>query len=112
QSRVFAGETIGRYSDRTISAAISVDRESASLIAFTLKPSPFERTQALADARPLAGAEVPEGAQGLVQIEIALLGPGNERYTQRVDVQGLCFDHPADAEPHIAGDTIRLHRES
>lgn len=96
---------IGRFSDRTVVAAVTVDRDSAGLIAFTLKERPFTRPLEVPQARAYrTGAPV--------QMEVVLAGPGGQSYTQRIDVRMLCFDHPGDAEPHIAGDTIRVHRES
>lgn len=93
---------IGHYSDGTISIAVSIDRDGAELIAFTRKERPFER--ALEDAPPLPGETA--------AIHVALLGPGDARYTRRIPIEGLCFEHDAKTPAHVEGDTIRLHRES
>jgi len=103
-ARLVAGPTgaIGHYSEGTISVAVSVDRDGAELIAYTRKARPFERP--LADEAPLPGERE--------ALEVALLGPGDARYTRRVPIEGICFEHDATAPAHVEGDTIRLHRET
>lgn len=101
-----ASTTVGDYSPRTLVAAIIVDRDGARLGSFTVKDRPFTRELFV---------PVPKGREAgatSVQLEVALLGPDARRYTQRIVTEGLCLDHPAEADPHIAGDTIALHRES
>ena len=97
--------SLERYSQRTLAVGILVDRDNAELVAFTVKERPFDRTRGLAEPRASSGAEG-------VQLEVVLLGPREGRYTQRIDLRGLCLDHPAETEPHIEGDTIKLHRET
>src|SRR5262249_13292010 len=97
-----AATAIGRYSDRTIVAAVEVDRDGAALIAYTRKDRPFER--ALAEEAPLPGERA--------ALIVALLGPGDARYTRRLPIEGICFDDDAKTPAHVEGDTIRLHRES
>src|SRR5262249_3695449 len=93
---------IGHYSEGTISVAVSLDRDSVDLIAYTKKARPFER--ALADAAPLPGEQA--------AIDVTLLGPGDARYSRRIPIEGICFEHDAQTPAHVEGDTIRLHRES
>src|SRR5262245_20086470 len=93
---------IGRYSAGTISVAVSIDRDGAELIAYTKKDRPFER--ALDSPAPLRGERA--------AIDVALLGPGEARYTRRFPIEGICFEHGASEPAHVEGDTIRLHRES
>jgi hypothetical protein len=97
-----AAGKIGHYSEGTISVAVSVDRERAEIIAYTRKARPFER--ALEAGAPLAGERD--------ALDVALLGPGDARYTRRIPIEGICFEHDANAPAHVEGDTIRLHRES
>src|SRR5262245_4049293 len=97
-----APAAIGHYSEGTIVAAVSVDRDGASLIAYTRKARPFER--AVAEEFRLPGERE--------ALEVALLGPGDARYTRRIPIEGVCFEHAADTPPHVEGATIRLHRES
>jgi hypothetical protein len=94
--------TIGHYSDGTIAVAVSIDRDGAKLIAYTKKARPFER--ALVDMAPLPG--------GRTALDVTLLGPGDARYTRRLPIEGICFEHDALTPAHVEGDTIRLHRES
>lgn len=90
---------------RTISIALQADREDGRVLAFTLKERLFV---------PPADVPLPRRhAKGeTVQIEVALLGPGGSRFTRRVDVPGLCFDHDPGFPIEIEGDTFRLHRET
>lgn len=94
----------GRFSARTLSLAIEIDRDAAHIVAYTLKARPFVRPLATPPPRPHR-----EGQP--VQIEITLLGALGERYTQRLDAGRLCFLHGPDAPPHVLGDTILLHRD-
>ncbi len=93
------------YSERTVTLSVEVDRDGARLLAYTLKGRPFVRASSAAEPKTLKEGEA-------VQLEIALIGPSDQRFTQRVEVPGLCLTHPALTEPHVEGDTIRMHRES
>ncbi|MFN7974120.1 MAG: putative Ig domain-containing protein [Acidobacteriota bacterium] len=95
---------LARYGDRTISVALQVDRERAELVAYTVKDRPFEQALQVAAPRP-------SGDRG-VQVEVALVGPGGVRLTERRDVAGLCFEHGAGEPAHVEGDRVRVHRES
>jgi hypothetical protein len=90
-------------SSRTLVVAIEVDRGGARLIGFTVKERRF-----------VAREEVPleAGAQDKTRIDVALLSPAGTRFTQHVAVFGLCLAHDPDTPAEVAGDTIRLHRES
>jgi hypothetical protein len=92
-------------SDRTIRVGLLVDAASARLLAYTVKPHPFF------EPPPPPGTAV-AGEGGPARIEITLSGDGPGRFTRSVDAPGLCLDHPADTPPHVAGDTIRLHRDA
>ena len=98
------GSTQGRFSDRTLVLALTVDRNGGRLAAYTLKNRPFV-------APPAPEARVSQGP-GPAQVEVVLVGSAGARYTRRVDVPGICLEHPPDAAPHIAGDTIRIHRDT
>lgn len=100
-----AGELADPSAPRTLVLALQVDREGGQLVAFTSKEQAFL-------APPAADATKPYAKSDLAQLEIVLLGPNGLRHTRRVTVAGLCLDHAPDAAPEIAGDTIRLHRES
>lgn len=100
-----AGQDIGEYSERTVVAGIQIDRDSARLIAFTLKPRPFERAQ---KSSPAAAA----GNAVVAQLEVRLHGPEGRSVNLPVEVPGLCLEHPADTPPHFEGDTVRHHREA
>ena len=90
---------------RTLVIAIEVDRDGTRLIGFTSKARAF--------AVPEDGAPRKPDTQGSqAQFEVALLGPGGARYTQPLAVRGLCLAHAPETPPEVAGDTIRLHRES
>jgi hypothetical protein len=100
-----SGPRLARYSDRTLTLGIEIERDAARLISYTLKDHPFTRAAALAE---------PEGYREghPVQTEIVLRGPGGSRFTSRVDAGHLCFKHGPEAEPHIEGDRILMHRDS
>ncbi len=95
----------GWFSDRTLVVGLEVDRDEARVLAYTVKPRPHVR--AIQPDEPRV-----HDASGTVQLEVVLRGPQGLRYTRRVDAGPLCFVHDADAEPHIAGDTIVMHRDS
>jgi|GEM_PF-3492012 len=103
--RDLQGERYGTYSERTIVVALTVDREQARLISFTLKDRPFVRS--LAADRPGI-----MGQGSAAQLEFALVGAPGLRYTQLLDFSGICLEHGPDDPPHIQGDTIRVHRDS
>lgn len=95
----------GRYSDRTMTVALDVDRNSARVIAYALKDRPFSYAETLPAGTLRSGGDA-------VEFEVALLGPDDRRFTRTVEVRGLCLDHDTGADSHVAGDTIRLHRET
>jgi hypothetical protein len=99
------GARAGMFSRRTLSLALELDRDGSRLLAYTLKDRPFIKSLSLS---------APRGREGgrLTQLEVALIGPRNERLTQRFEVGPLCLLDSALAEPHVEGDTITLHRES
>ena len=99
------GERLGEFSERTLSLGIFVDRHGASLIAYTLKDRPYR-----APLEPIAPRAY--DSEAWLQVEIALLGPDGRRHTRRLPAGPICFDHDPDAEPHVAGDTIRPHGDS
>jgi len=98
-------DAVGRFSNRTVSVAIEVDRDGARVLAYALKARPFdspleiEPPRAYVDGRP-------------IQLEVVLIGAADSRHTRRLDVNGLCLAHAPADEPHVSGDTILLHRES
>jgi hypothetical protein len=92
-------------SERTLVVGIEVDRDESRLVAYTLKSRPYRAPEHEAEPRAHDDAES-------AQIEVSLLGPGGARHTRRVDAGPLCLVHSGDTEPHIAGDTIRLHRDA
>jgi len=100
-----AGAQLGLYSERTLSVALEIDREKVRLVTFAVKDRAFRRSVDLPEPRTIDAGHAP-------QIEVVLLGPGELTYTQRIQPRGICLLHQPDAEPHIAGDTIRLHRET
>jgi hypothetical protein len=93
-------------SERTISVALELDRDGARLLGFAIKNRPYDRAED--PAFLVQDARGPETAQ----IEIALIGDDGGRFTRRLEMRGLCLDHGPESDPHIEGDTIRLHRES
>ncbi|MBT8208355.1 MAG: M64 family metallopeptidase, partial [Acidimicrobiia bacterium] len=98
-------EAIGTWSDRTLQVAIEVDRDGARVVAYTLKDRPYRRTleprspESYRDAHP-------------VQVEVALTDGAGARHLRRVGAGPLCFEHGPLDEPHVAGDTVRSHRDS
>jgi hypothetical protein len=96
------GGPMGHYSETTITAAIEVDRDGATLVAYARKARPYERG--------IDAAFATHGEDAV--LDVALLGPKDARYSLRIPVQGICFDHDASTPAHVEGDTIRLHRES
>ncbi|MBI1952065.1 MAG: hypothetical protein HYS34_11970, partial [Acidobacteria bacterium] len=99
------GRTFGRFSERTVVLVLGVDSEQGRLVAYTLKDRPFVAPLSPDAPRTFRGLDV-------AQIEVVLLGPSGLRHTQRIDVPGICLEHPPDAAPHIQGDTIRVHRDT
>jgi hypothetical protein len=85
-------------SGRTLSVALVVNRDGASLAAYTVKDRPYVEVASANFDRP--------------SLEVVLHGPGGATVVHRQEIAGLCLDHPRDAEPHVAGDTIQLHEES
>jgi len=100
-----SGELRGEYSNRTLNVVVEIDRDGARVLSFTVKERPFVRPVDLPAPRTIEQDRDP-------QIEMVLQGPAGLRYTQRVPVRGICLLHPPGAAPHVAGDTIRLHRET
>ena len=99
------GDLRGRYSNRTLTVAVQVDRDGARVVAYTVKERPF-----LHPLNPPAIRTI--GQDRDPQIEVVLIGPGSVQHTQRRQLRGLCLLHPPGVEPHIAGDTIQLHRDT
>jgi hypothetical protein len=99
------GPRVARYSEQTLSVGIRIDRDSAEVLAFTVKPRPFERS------RPLEEPRAYEQGQP-VQVEVVLSGPDGKQFTRRVDVGPMCLSHGRYAEPHIEGDRILVHEEA
>lgn len=96
---------VDHHSERTVVVGLEVDRDGARVVAFTVKDRPFEQPLELPAIRPYR-----DGTS--LQVEIVLHGPADLTFTRRVDAGWLCLDHHGDAEPHIEGDRIRLHRDS
>jgi hypothetical protein len=48
----------------------------------------------------------------MAQLEVVVRAAGDRSFTQRLDFGPICLEHPADAPPHVAGDTITVHRDS
>jgi hypothetical protein len=92
-------------SERTLGVGIEVDRHGARVLSFTMKPRPFFDSAEPPGVRTVGGAAP-------VQVEVKLRGASGPALTRRLDLPGLCLEHGPGAEPHIEGDTIRLHRES
>jgi hypothetical protein len=99
------GPKMARYSDRVLTLGIEIDRGGARLISYTVKERPFTRALTLDEPRSYRAGHP-------VQAEIVLRGPQGAEFTARIDVGHLCFSHGPDAEPHIEGDTILMHRDS
>jgi hypothetical protein len=93
------------FSERTLVVGLEIDRGGAGVLSYTLKQRPY--LNSLGTDAPRAHEE---GAT--VQLEVVLHGPAGLRHTRQVDGGTLCLLHDGDAEPHIAGDTIRMHRDS
>jgi hypothetical protein len=99
-----SGRTSDVLSPRTLRLAVVVDRDGARLLDSRLEDRPFLQAPEPAATGPSDPAGVP--------LEIVLLGPGGERRAQRRTVRGLCLEHGPEAPPHVAGDTVRLHRDA
>jgi hypothetical protein len=96
---------LGRYSERSLSLAIEVDRDRARVIAYTLKARPY--------IRPLdLPAPLPSTDRGSQSIEVVLTGPAGLSHTQRLEVGPLCFEHPSGTPPHVQGDRITVHQDT
>jgi len=99
------GEARGVFAERTLVVGIEIDRDVATLLAYTLKQRPYLRTLGIDPPRA-------HDAAVDVQLEVVLRDADGTRHTRRVVTGPLCLTHDGDAEPHVAGDTIRLHRDS
>ena len=96
---------LGRYSQRSLSLAIQVDRDGARVLAYTLQARPY--------IRPIGiSAPLPSSDRGSQPIEVALLGPSGLSHTLRFEVGPLCFEHPAGTPPHVQGDRITVHQDT
>jgi hypothetical protein len=93
-----------RLSDRTVTVALDVSRERASVLSFTAKKRPFIRQPAA------VGAQAADG-DGQSRLEVVLLGPDGARMVQHVELHGLCLQHGVDVLPHTVGDTTVVHRD-
>jgi hypothetical protein len=100
-----SGPHVNVFSDRTLVLGIEIERDAASLLSYTVRPRPYARTRAMDE--PLA-----HDRGRTVQLEIVLWGPDGLRHMRRIDAGPLCLTHGGHAAPHIAGDTIRVHRDS
>ncbi|MDH3784978.1 MAG: M64 family metallopeptidase, partial [Acidobacteriota bacterium] len=100
-----ASEALGRYSDRTLVVGIEIDRDEARILGYTVKPRAFVRT---AQTEPVRSYE----ERNEVQIEVSLVSDDGTRYTRRVGAGMVCLSHGPYDEPHVEGDTIRMHRDS
>jgi hypothetical protein len=98
------GPRIARYSERTLSVAVRINRDSAEVTAFTVKARPFELTEPVAEPRPYELGRP-------VQVEVVLRGPADTRLTRRVEVGPMCLSHHPEDAPHIEGDRILVHEE-
>ena len=94
-----------RLSARSVKAGFEVDRDTARLIALAVEDRPYLEPSAAPKARAIT-------RDGAVQIEVVLRGQGKATLTRRFDLGPICFDHGGDADPHVSGDTIVVHRES
>jgi hypothetical protein len=102
------GEAISRYSARTVSVGLQVDRDGISLVAYTVKNRPFDAPASQPQPRAFV-----EGRPVQLEVELSSTnGTIGERYTRRLSVGPLCLTHGPDAEPHVLGDTILRHRDS
>jgi hypothetical protein len=95
-----APETISR---RTLVLALEIDRDGSRLLAYTVKDRPFRRPPE--DAGPDSG-------DGRTTVDLAVRGPGAPGFGRRVTVGPICLLHGPEAEPHVEGDRILLHRDS
>ncbi|HKQ61984.1 MAG TPA: M64 family metallopeptidase [Candidatus Polarisedimenticolaceae bacterium] len=91
-------------SPRTLVVGVELDRDAMRLVGYTVKPRPFLDPPA---EEPRAWSDAPSA-----RIEVTLSGPVGQRYVRSVEIAGLCLDHGPLEPPHVAGDTIRLHRET
>lgn len=98
-----AGKT-GIYSDRTLVLALDVDSEGCSLVFFTAKDRPF--------SAPLEIGAPRSSSEKATQLEIVLYGPSGETFTKRVPLRGICLLHSAGTDPHVEGDTTKVHRDT
>lgn len=92
-----------RYSERTLVVGIEVDRESARVLHYAVKPRPYITTTS--DPK-----RAPAGRGPRVELEVVLRGPGATIHTRRVEVPFLCLDHGREVAGHEEGDTYRPHR--
>ncbi len=99
-----SGPVRATYSTRSLSLALEIDRHQARLVRYTVKRRPFRRLEQAGDPK----AADPGDSQ---ELEVTLLGPDGRRLSERVDLSALCLAHDPEAEPHVEGDTIRLHRD-
>lgn len=100
-----SGPKLARFSERTLALALEIDRHSARVVSYTIKPRPYVGPPAPFEPRSYSQA-------GKIQLEVVLRGPAGLEHTRRIDVGPLCFDHGPTAEPHVAGDTVLLHRDT
>ena len=94
----------GIYSERTLVLALDVHSEGCSLVFFTAKDRPF--------SAPLEAAGPVSSSEKATQLEVVLFGPSGETFTKRVPLRGVCLLHPAGTDPHVEGDTTRVHRDT
>ena len=103
--RLVGGDTIGRFSEQTLTAAVLIGRNRLEVLGTRVMPRPFERRL------PVDSATVMPPSRA-AHLQLVLLGADGQYFTQPLDVPGLCLDHDEDTGAHVEGDTIRLHVES
>lgn len=98
------GEALGHWSAQTFGVAFEIDRQGARIVAYGIRPLPFVRSGSVEPVRSSQGGSVP-------QVELRLHGSRSGSFVHRLEVPGLCLEHGPQTDPHIEGDTVRLHRE-
>lgn len=95
----------GHVSDRSVSIALSLNKNEARLYSYTLKNHAF----AMATLRPVNsyyefGHPIP--------LNIRLSNEQGLNFVRELYVGALCFDHEPSEPPHVLGDTILLHEDT
>lgn len=92
-------------SDRSISIAVSINKNEARLYSYTLKNHAF----AMATSRP-ANSYYEFGHP--IPLNVRLSNEQGVDFVRELFVGALCFDHEANEPPHVMGDTILLHEDT